>query len=54
MRVLVTGGSGRLGEAVVRDLLAHGHDPANADRRPLRPEAAGLAPWREADLGDVG
>ena len=54
MRVLVTGGSGRLGEAVVRDLLAHGHAPANADRCPPRAEAAGLAPWRETDLGDVG
>lgn len=33
MRVAVTGGSGRLGRATVRELLAHGHEVVNLDRR---------------------
>ena len=33
MRVAVTGGSGRLGQATVRELLAHGHEVVNLDRR---------------------
>lgn len=34
MRVLVTGGSGRLGRSVVAHLVAEGHDVLNADRAP--------------------
>jgi nucleoside-diphosphate-sugar epimerase len=53
MRILVTGGSGRVGQYTIADLVAHGHEVLNADRR--RP--AGDAPavrFVETDLGDVG
>ena len=53
MRVLVTGGSGRLGQAVAADLLANGYDVVSIDRR--------LPPTRErsirhvaGELDDVG
>lgn len=59
MRVLVTGGSGRVGQAAIADLLAHGHDAINADRRPPASEddtssPTTLAPYRETHLGDIG
>ena len=54
MRVLVTGGSGRLGQFAIRDLLAHGHDVVNADRRRAAGEGAPAARFVETDLGDVG
>ena len=34
-KVLVTGGSGKLGQAVLRDLVAHGHDVLNLDQQAL-------------------
>ena len=57
MRVLVTGGSGHLGQFVIRDLVDHGHEAINADRRPPAPDGpAGAPPIRfvATDLGDVG
>jgi nucleoside-diphosphate-sugar epimerase len=33
MRVAVTGGSGRLGQPTIRELLAHGHEVVNLDLR---------------------
>ncbi len=52
MRILVTGGSGRLGRFAIADLLAHGHEVVNADRRPPTGEATDR--YVETDLGDVG
>jgi nucleoside-diphosphate-sugar epimerase len=52
MRILVTGGSGRLGRFAIADLLAHGHEVVNADRRP--PADKGTERYVETDLGDVG
>ncbi|HVW93431.1 MAG TPA: NAD(P)-dependent oxidoreductase, partial [Devosia sp.] len=35
-KIVVTGGSGKLGRAVVKDLLAHGHEVLNLDQAPSR------------------
>jgi nucleoside-diphosphate-sugar epimerase len=51
MRILVTGGSGKLGRATVADLLDHGHDVWNADLSPPR-EPAGR--FTRVDLTDFG
>ncbi len=50
MRVVVTGGSGHIGRAIVNDLLGHAHDVINADRQP----SVGSAPTRLVDLEDLG
>jgi nucleoside-diphosphate-sugar epimerase len=50
-RVVVTGGSGKLGRAVVRELLEHGYEVHNVDRVPS-PDA--VAPYTRIDLGDYG
>jgi nucleoside-diphosphate-sugar epimerase len=51
MRIVVTGGSGKLGRAVVADLAAHGHEVWNADIAPPR-EPAGR--FTRVDLTDFG
>src|SRR3954453_21157338 len=35
-KIVVTGGSGRLGQFVIRDLLAHGYNVLSIDRVPPR------------------
>lgn len=50
-RVVVTGGSGKLGRAVVSDLLDHGWDVVVVDSRPGTDERARLL---RADLTDYG
>src|SRR5688572_8496121 len=55
-RIAVTGGSGKAGRAVVRDLLEHGHQVLNLDLVPS-PESSGPdspAPFLAADLTDFG
>jgi nucleoside-diphosphate-sugar epimerase len=55
MKVVVTGGSGKVGRAVVRDLLEHGHDVLNVDRTAPDPaRSAPGAPFLPADLTDFG
>ena len=54
MRVLVTGGSGRIGAAVVRECLEHGYEVVNVDRRRPAGETRGEARFVETDVGDVG
>jgi nucleoside-diphosphate-sugar epimerase len=56
MRVVVTGGSGKAGRAVVRDLLERGHELLNVDLVPS-PESSSPdspAPFLRADLTDFG
>src|SRR6266508_3150981 len=49
-RVIVTGGSGKAGRAVVADLVGHGYDVVNVD---VVPAAATDAPFLRADLTDL-
>jgi len=51
-RILVTGASGKLGQAVVEELVAHGYEVVGVDRRPPslhRPEVT----FSEIELSDV-
>ena len=50
-RVVVTGGSGKVGRACVRDLLAHGYEVINLDVVPPQEQ---LCPFVEIDLADFG
>ncbi len=49
--VVVTGGSGKAGRAVIRDLLDHGYSVMNVD---LTPPAEALCHFMKADLNDMG
>lgn len=51
MRVAVTGGSGKLGRAVVDELLAHEYDVVNLDRVPSQDQRA---PFTRVDFTDFG
>lgn len=53
MKILVTGGSGRLGQFAIAELLGHGHEVINADRR-RGPDGGPAARFVETDLSDVG
>ncbi|WP_127508463.1 NAD-dependent epimerase/dehydratase family protein [Actinoplanes solisilvae] len=50
-RIAVTGGSGKLGRAVVQDLLDHGQQVVNLDQTPPPTPSA---PWTKIDLTDFG
>ncbi len=50
-RIAVTGGSGKLGRAVVLDLLEHGYDVVNLDIAGLRDQPS---PFIRIDLTDYG
>ncbi len=55
MRVVVTGGSGKVGRAVLRELLEHGHEVLNVDRVPPdQTRSPAPAPFLPADLTDYG
>jgi nucleoside-diphosphate-sugar epimerase len=55
-RIAVTGGSGKAGRVIVRDLVANGHDVLNIDRVPspesYSPEAP--VPFLSVDVTDFG
>lgn len=53
MKILVTGGSGRLGQFAIAELLDHGHEVVNADRR-AAPAGGPETRFVETDLSDVG
>ncbi|MGN8547068.1 NAD-dependent epimerase/dehydratase family protein [Bradyrhizobium sp. 13971] len=48
--VIVTGGSGKLGRACVKDLLDHGYNVVNAD---VAPPAVDLCPFVQVNLTDL-
>src|SRR5207237_1110335 len=50
-KIVVTGGSGKAGRAVIKDLLAHGYDVLNVDQLPPRER---LSPYLKTDLTDMG
>jgi nucleoside-diphosphate-sugar epimerase len=50
--VVVTGGSGRAGAYVIRELIEHGRSVRNVDRRPS--EGDSPAPFYQADVTDLG
>ncbi|MGV8833497.1 MAG: NAD-dependent epimerase/dehydratase family protein [Devosia sp.] len=50
-KVLVTGGSGKLGRAVLKDLVAHGYDVLNLDQHALGEK---ICPSVRVDLTDFG
>jgi nucleoside-diphosphate-sugar epimerase len=50
-RVVVTGGSGKVGRACVNDLLAHGYDVVNIDVTPPKEQKC---PFTQIDLTDYG
>jgi nucleoside-diphosphate-sugar epimerase len=58
MRILVTGGSGRVGQFTIAELLEHGYDVVNADRtpptNPRAPRMAREARFVQTDLSDIG
>ena len=56
MKIAVTGGSGKAGRAVIRDLLEHGYDVLNIDIRPSAESSSpdSPAPFLAADLTDFG
>jgi nucleoside-diphosphate-sugar epimerase len=49
--VVVTGGSGKVGRACIRDLLEHGYEVVNLDAVPPQEE---LCPFTQIDLADFG
>ncbi len=53
-RVAVTGSSGRLGRAVVRDLVDHGWDVVALDAVPPEGSSEQVAPFTRVDLDDLG
>ncbi len=50
-KIVVTGGSGKAGRAVVHDLLEHGYEVLNVD---VLPSANPVTPFLRADLTDLG
>lgn len=49
--IVVTGGSGKAGRAVVKDLLEHGYTVLNVD---IQPPAERLTPYLHSDLTNLG
>jgi len=49
--IVVTGGSGKAGQATIRELLSHGHRVLNVD---IAPPREALCHFLKADLNDLG
>ena len=50
-KIIVTGGSGKTGARVIRELLEHGYQVMNLD---LVPPADAIAPFSQIDMTDFG
>jgi nucleoside-diphosphate-sugar epimerase len=50
-KIVVTGGSGKVGRALIRDLIEHGYSVINID---LVPSTDPLCHFLKADLNDMG
>ncbi|MBZ0294382.1 MAG: NAD(P)-dependent oxidoreductase [Anaerolineae bacterium] len=50
-KIVVTGGSGRAGRAIIRELVEHGYEVLNVD---VAPSPDPLTPFRKVDLRDYG
>jgi nucleoside-diphosphate-sugar epimerase len=50
-RIIVTGGSGKAGRAVIKDLVEHGYDVLNVDLLPPREQ---ISPYIKVDLTEIG
>ena len=53
MKIVVTGGSGRAGQVIVPDLLAHGHHVTTADFKRGPDQGAHFMSTEMTDLGQV-
>lgn len=54
-KVVVTGGTGKAGRAVIKDLLAHGYEVLSVDvLTPPEPPRQRLTPFLKADLTELG
>lgn len=54
-KVVVTGGSGKAGRAVIKDLLAHGYEVLNVDvMSPSEPPRQRTVPFIKAELTELG
>ncbi len=53
MRIVITGGSGRIGRVVVQHAADAGHDVLNLDQRHPRPDAPGRYAYAELERRDV-
>jgi nucleoside-diphosphate-sugar epimerase len=53
MRVLITGGNGRLGKWVGRDLRDHGHEVVSVDRSLPSTHEPGIH-FRQVEMNDLG
>lgn len=53
MKVVVTGGSGRVGRYIVAELVAHGYDVTNADKVGAPQEGVRFIRVESTDLGEI-
>ena len=53
MKIVVTGGSGRAGQQIIPELIAHGHEVINADRTSGPDQGAHFMSTDTTDLGQV-
>ena len=53
MKIIVTGGSGRVGQYIIPELVSHGYEVVNADTTPGPEQGARFYSTEATDLGAV-